>query len=745
MTTPEPLSARYRIDGELGRGGMATVWRAHDLRHDRRVALKVLDERLARALGPERFLREIGIAARLQHPHIVPVFDSGEDGGRLFYVMPLIEGESLRDRLTREHRLDPAEAVKLAREVADALDYAHGQGVIHRDIKPENILLSRGHALLTDFGIARAGPAGGAERLTQSGLSLGTPAYMSPEQVAGDDEVGPAADVYSLGCVLFELIAGGLPFEGKTAEAMLVKRFTEAAPRLSSRRSEITGGLDAALARALAREPADRFASAAAFGEALTPAGPRVLDQAGDRSIVVVPFDNLSPDPNDAYLADGLSEEVIADLSKVESLKVIARNSAVAARKRTQDLKEMARLLNVRYLLEGSVRRSGNALRITAQLIDGTTDTHLWAEKYNGTMDDVFGMQERIARAIVAELRAKLSPAEDRRLASRAITSLPVLEAYLRSRRVAEDLTATAFAEAQRIIADALVRFGDNDVLHAAAGTIDSTALTIAVDMDPATPSRILAAADRALAINPASVPAMVLKATHYGRIGDIRAGVRWARQAVNGEFSADGAFIFGSLCGYLGSDGPALAWMRRAVDADPYNAMGTFWAGWVACTAGDVGTGLRWARQSYETNPSSPLGCVALALALVAARDEHGAVPILEPMSTGEPGFVPEIFRALINAVQGTAIPPFSTAAHYGVTTVGWQSLWAAEAFAKTGDRARALDYLSNAVKLGFVHVTYLTERSRWLAPLRGDPEFESLMVEARTRQAALLAEFSL
>ena len=237
MDPPELLAARYRLEQELAQGGMATIWTAFDTKHQRRVAVKLLDDRIAQALGADRFLREIEIAAGLQHPHIVPVFDSGEAQGRLFYVMPLIEGESLRARLSREGRLAVDDAVTLAREVADALEYAHSQGVIHRDIKPENILLSRGHALLADFGIARAAAAAGAAQLTETGLSLGTPSYMSPEQANGDAGVGPASDIYSLGAVLFELIAGELPFTGKTAEAVLVKRFTEAAPALRTRRN----------------------------------------------------------------------------------------------------------------------------------------------------------------------------------------------------------------------------------------------------------------------------------------------------------------------------------------------------------------------------------------------------------------------------------------------------------------------------------------------------------------------------
>ncbi len=220
------VGERYTLRGELGRGGMAVVHRAHDGRHGRDVAVKVMLPSIAESVGVERFLREIETAARLQHPHIVPVFDSGEEDGQLFFVMPLIEGESLRAKLQREGRLDIDEALGIVREVADALEYAHGEGVVHRDLKPENILMSRGHALLADFGIALAAKSAERVALTQAGTSLGTPSYMSPELASGEHEVGPASDVYALGCILFELLVGAPPFTGNSYQAILVKRFT---------------------------------------------------------------------------------------------------------------------------------------------------------------------------------------------------------------------------------------------------------------------------------------------------------------------------------------------------------------------------------------------------------------------------------------------------------------------------------------------------------------------------------------
>jgi eukaryotic-like serine/threonine-protein kinase len=277
-TTPERLTEsladRYRIERELGQGGMATVYLAQDLRHDRKVALKVLRPELAAILGGERFLKEIKTTANLQHPHILPLFDSGEVDGVVFYVMPYVEGESLRDRLSRETQLPIAEAVRIAREVADALDYAHRRGVIHRDIKPENILLHDGRALVADFGIALAvSSAGGSTRMTETGMSLGTPHYMSPEQAMGEREVTAKSDVYALGCVTYEMLTGEPPFTGPTAQAIVARVVTEEPRSLTLQRKTIPWHVEAAVLTALSKLPADRFATAAQFAEALVSPG----------------------------------------------------------------------------------------------------------------------------------------------------------------------------------------------------------------------------------------------------------------------------------------------------------------------------------------------------------------------------------------------------------------------------------------------------------------------------------------
>ena len=267
------ISDRYRIERELGTGGMATVYLAEDVRHRRKVALKVLHPELSAVLGPERFLKEIELTASLQHPHILPLFDSGSADGQLFYVMPFVDGETLRTRLERERQLPIADAVRLATEVADALSYAHGRGVVHRDIKPENILLQGGHALVADFGIALAVQHAGGQRMTQTGLSLGTPHYMSPEQAMGERDITSRSDIFSLGCVLYELLTGEPPFTGPTPQAIVARVVTEEPRSLSLQRKTIPSNVEASVQRALQKLPADRFGSAAEFASALVSTG----------------------------------------------------------------------------------------------------------------------------------------------------------------------------------------------------------------------------------------------------------------------------------------------------------------------------------------------------------------------------------------------------------------------------------------------------------------------------------------
>ena len=417
---------------------MATVYRALDPRHGRSVAVKVLNSEVAAALGTERFLQEIKTAASLTHPHIVPVHDSGETGGVLFYVMPHIVGETLRERITRDGRIPPAETVRLTRQLAAALDFAHRHGVVHRDIKPENVMLCEGEPLILDFGIAKAISAAGGATLTRTGIAIGTPAYLSPEQASGGDQVDGKSDQYSLACVVYEMLAGGPPFVANTPQGVIAKRFSERPSPLPSA-ANVPAAASDVLLRALALDPADRYATVSEFAAALSDSIPSTGNAAADsgrRSVAVLPFTNMSADAENEFFTDGITEEIINALTKVRALDVASRTSAFAFKGNKEDIGAIGRKLKVHTVLEGSVRKAGNRLRISTQLVDVATSFQLWSERYDREMEDVFAIQDEIATSIVNALKVVLTPKEEAAIKKIPTQSVRAYEYYLRGRQL---------------------------------------------------------------------------------------------------------------------------------------------------------------------------------------------------------------------------------------------------------------------------------------------------------------------
>jgi serine/threonine-protein kinase len=500
------LEGRYAIERELGRGGMATVYLARDVRHDRPVALKVLHPDLSHALGPERFQREIRMAARLQHPHILTVHDSGEIPGQtgaapiLWFTMPFVEGESLRDRLRRERQLPLEDALRITREAAQALQYAHEHDVVHRDVKPENLLLTRdGNTLVADFGIARAlggAWAGGQETaLTQTGMSIGTPAYMSPEQASGERGIDARTDVYALGCVLYEMLAGEPPYTGATAQQILVKRFTDPVPSVRGVRPSVPDAVDQAIRTALAPIPADRFPGAAQLAAALhgpaaaTPVSmpavaapapmPNVPQPAtasarsqrrrvpiaalalglgfliglgvlfawrenhaeagaatSAKRVAVLPFENLG-DTADAYFADGITDAVRGKLTSLPGMYVTASNSSNQYRATTKTPQEIGRELGVDYLLVGKVRWAkgkdgASRVQVSPELIEVGTARATWQQPFDAGLTDVFKVQGDIAGQVAAALDIALGASQQKALAERPTANLSAYDAYLK-------------------------------------------------------------------------------------------------------------------------------------------------------------------------------------------------------------------------------------------------------------------------------------------------------------------------
>ena len=492
------LSGRYDLDRLVGRGGMADVYLARDVRHNREVAVKVLRAREGYVVNAERFSREIETAARLQHPNILPVYDSGQADGFQFFVMPSVDGPTLRKRMEGIEPLLWPQILTVAREVGEALGFAHARGVVHRDIKPENILFFGGHAVVTDFGIALAITDAPGERLTLEGHGVGTPEYMSPEQAFGESVVDARSDVYSLGCVLYEMLSGSPPWGGKATMAILLHKTRDAPPAL------VLGASIGApphvvdvVMRALANDPADRYRGVQQFMEDLenregegnsTPSVATVrnsvpaavekqVTQAPHASIAVLPFVNVGGEPADEILSDGLAEELIYALARVSDLHVVARTSSFQFRNYQGDIRSVGRELKVSSLLEGSVRRQGNRLRVTARLIDAQTGFEKWSQRFDKDFTDVFAIQDEISRAIVNALEATIHATVGTSMRVKT-ADMTAYEMFLEARFHWSQRTTASIARSQELLSNAIERdpsFAD------AKAALAETLVTLAV------------------------------------------------------------------------------------------------------------------------------------------------------------------------------------------------------------------------------------------------------------------------
>jgi TolB-like protein/Flp pilus assembly protein TadD len=754
---------------------MATVYLAHDLRHDRDVAIKVLRPELAQALGSERFLAEVRITAGLDHPHILTLIDSGAVDGTLFYVMPFVRGESLRARLTREKQLGIDDALTIARQIAAALDYAHRHGVIHRDIKPANILLHEGEEILTDFGIALAVTEAGGDRLTGTGFSLGTPNYMSPEQAAGERALDARSDVFALGAVTYEMLAGEPPFTGASAQAIIAKVMTERATSLRVLRDTVPAAVDAAILRALAKAPIDRFASAHEFAEALSsgvvaaPApvphtrpgkwrgvtvalgiafvvivGAYLFTRRGTssgagpasaiRSIAVLPLDNYSADSTQAYFAEGMTDELTSDLAMISQLRVTSRGSAMQfAGSKRPPAPEIARALNVDAVVEGSVTRVGDRVRINAQLIDARVDKHLWAQTFERSSSDVLALQAELASAIASAINVQLTPGEQSRLSAAPVVNPAAHDAYLKGRyffnrpsdenlekAIAQFDTAVrlspTFVPAYSGLSDAYTwaAFNEGFISVAAAKpkAKETAERAVALDSMSAEAHTSLGVFKawfdydwegsehelrRAIALNPNYAFAhdqFGLMLTLVGRFDEAIA--EGQRAMALDPLSPSILIDLVASYEFSGRTAPALALTRKAAELDPTFFFPLEQEGMMALHAGNSREAIEKLKRS-QTMDAPAFVKADLAYAQGKSGDRAGALATLEELKKMSPG---------------GKVAPYNLAMVY----LG------------LGDHARALDYLEQAYLANSQQLVWL--KIDWaFDPLRADPRFVALM----------------
>jgi serine/threonine protein kinase/Flp pilus assembly protein TadD len=729
-TVASVLGDRYTIEREIGAGGMATVYLADDAKHHRKVAIKILRPDLAASIGAERFLREIEIAAHLNHPHILPLYDSGAVDDVLFYVMPFVRGETLRQRLLRERRFSVADTIAITRQIASALEFAHAQGVIHRDIKPENILLHEGEAMVADFGIALPKQATSNTRLTDVGLSIGTPDYMSPEQAQGDQALTASSDVYSLGCVAFEMLAGEPPHAAPTPFAVIAKRLSGQVPSLSRVRADIPAGVAHAITKSLALETQHRWLSAGAFATALGALEP---PRPAQPSVAVLPFLNMSADPDNEYFADGVTEDVIAQLSKLKALKVTSRSSVMRFKSRSRDLREIASTLNTHTILDGSVRRAGSRVRIVAQLVDVEHDTHLWSETYDRELTDIFAIQSDVALHIASALHAELSRDEKVRIEKEGTSDIEAYQLYLLGRHCYLRFTNEGMRQGLEYYKRAVDRDAEFAMAHVAlAQAYAEFAETGGLPAEEAY-ANALVSARKALELDPQ------LGAAHCV-MGYILFTGHFEWENAEGEFkraielspsSAEVYDLYGRMCyaqrrfdeaiemqerareldplvnrndlatAYLraGRYIEALEYAHRAISVDPYSARARATAGWAYLKQGRITEGMAELEHASTLSTGESIWMSQLGQA-------YGM--------TGEPAKAREVLRQLYALAEQGWVSPY----HFAYVYTG------------LADYDRAMDYLERAFdeRSGPIHGI---KGSFLFTALHEHPRFKALLTK--------------
>jgi serine/threonine protein kinase/tetratricopeptide (TPR) repeat protein len=724
----------YEILSLIGAGGMGEVWKARDTRLGRIVAIKKVKEQHS-----ERFKQEARTIAALNHPYICQLFDIGPD----YLVLEYVEGKPLSSPLPEK------DAVRLAIQIATALEAAHKKGVIHRDLKPANIMVTEeGSVKLLDFGLAKLYEQDAATSqsptadfpATQAGAVLGTVAYMSPEQAQGQP-VDERSDIFSFGLVLYEMLSGSRAFTGDSNYAVMDAIVKRDPPDLQA-----SPPLETTVRRCLEKKPSVRYQTMSevkAALESIAEGKAKVNAAETQLSIVVLPFENLSPDPENTFFADGLTEELIADLSQVRTLRVISRTSAMLLKGSKKDVPTIARDLKVRYVLEGSVRRAGNSLRITAQLIDAANDAHLWAEKYGGTLEDIFGIQERVSGSIVNALRVTLTAEEKQRLAARSIPDAGAFDLYLRAHQEAYKGTESALGQASRLTWQALEITGPNAFLFSLLAEIEFLYHDMGIHRDEESLRSGESWAKRALELDHRNAAAFRALGAIEARRGDMAHALRDLRRARELQVTGETLCFLAWRCSEVGSMAEARRYSAEAVSVDPLLWACRWSHSWVALLDGDFETALKRWQDPVDLKVEAPLKAFFLAIFLLYAGhmdeacDSFGRVADTDAPAMS---LISSLLRALFRRDTAAAAPLLSSQA---LTEIAMQdkefSWWLAAGCNYCGRTDEALRWLANSIKLGFLNHVFFSTIDPYLGSLRSDARFAGLMESAREKRRDL------
>lgn len=749
----------YEILSQLGAGGMGEIYLARDPRLRRELAVKVLP---ATAAGdPDRLRRlehEARSASSLNHPNIITIYDVGrlrvEDaaasqGAEIsFIAMEFVRGETLAERL-RQGPIPEASLVDIATQIGRGLGRAHRSGILHRDLKPHNIMVDGdGLVKILDFGLALFKSDSGlrldASAVTRTSDNLvaddglaGTIPYMSPEQVLGKP-LDVRSDIFSLGIVLYEMATGRRPFGGATMGALF-----DAIIREDPDWTAVPDRIAPMIRRCLAKDVGARYPSVDVFLSDLA-GGSRVAAPEPQASIAVMPFKNLSADGDAEFFADGLTEDVILDLSKVSGLRVISRASAMRLKTTDKDLRTVGKELNVRYVVEGSIRKAPDRIRITAHVVDVMRDAHVWGERFEGLAGDLLTIQEDMARRIVSALKLTVTPDDDRRLRDRPIADVRAHECYVRARQELWRFTADGLERARRLIQNGLDIVGDNELLFAAMGTIHWQFVNGGIDPSPDHLRRAAEFCDKALASGGRSAQTHVLRAFLRIADGDMQASLDHLNAALAIDPNdPDALYWFVLMLLFAGRSTAAGPRMARLLAVDPLSPQNVPLQDFCAFMDGDLSLGVRAGKVWHERDPGNPIAHWVYGSGLARNRQVDEARTVFAELEARpDAGAFSRMSAMFLRALAGDRAGTFAAVTPDLVEAArgDWQYSWeVASAFALVGASDEALDWLQNAVTRGFINYRFLSLYDPMLAGLRDDERFRALMAEARTRHEHL------
>jgi serine/threonine protein kinase/tetratricopeptide (TPR) repeat protein len=749
----------YKILAAIGAGGMAEVYEALDTRLGRHVAIKVLPADLVKDEDRlRRFELEARAASALSHPNILTIYDVGTDEGVPYLVMELLEGQSLAQHVGGRP-LPVPQVLDYALQMGQGLAAAHAKGIVHRDLKPDNVFVTTdGRVKILDFGLAKQSAvlasAGGTDVTTlarppgtEAGVLLGTVGYMSPEQARGEP-ADARSDIFGFGCVVYEMLSGRRAFARGSVVETLHAILNDEPPRLAGLAGPIPPSLEHAIDRCLEKRPDARFGSVAELVlvlKSLSGASPAdgVPPARHDKSLLVLPFADLSPGKDSEYFSDGLTEEIIADLSRIGSLRVVSRTTAMALKGTPKSLPTLAHDLAVGYVLEGSVRRAGNNLRISAQLVDSSTDAHVWSERFSGTLGDVFDIQERVSRAITEALKVKLTASEERRIAKRPISSIQVYDCYLRAREAIRGYSLAGLREAERLLGEGLELSGQNPLLLAGLARVHFEHVDYGLEGEEGL-ADAESFARRALALDPECAPAsLVLGLVHHFR-GELAEAVRLLKRALESDPNDTDTLWWLAWFGLwiTGQHDEAMQAARRQIELDPGNPMSHVSVAAVCFVQGRTDESL----SAMEGLPTEyPFFAYVKALVLTGGGRKAEAVALLEPVEPEETFDMSRHYALLLKfALSGrpdrfpeALRPEFVRLAELDACT----AVQFAMCYAVAGEHDVALDWLEKAIPRGYFNYPYLRSHDVFLASLRGHPRYERVMSDIKSTWEAFRA----